>query len=65
LKESSEEMDKMFKDLHDIPYNFVKEINTGEIKDSENHYNQYLDRIRQLKVEIPSIRKEISKFGIY
>ena len=65
LKESSEKMDKMFKDLHDIPFNFVKEINTGEIKDFENHYNQYLDRIKQLKAEIPSIRKEISKFGIY
>ena len=48
MKESSDKMDKVFKDLHDLPFNFVKEINTGEIKDFENHYNQYVNRINQL-----------------
>lgn len=57
MKASSEKLDKVFKELHDLTFNFVKEINTGEIKDFENHYNKYSDKLSQIVSEIPNIRK--------
>ena len=65
MNTSSEKLDNLFKELHDISFKFVKEINTGEIKDFESHYKEYSGILTQITTEIPNIRKEIREFGIY
>ena len=65
LKDSSSKMDKIFKDLHTIARDFVKEIDQGIIKEFKSLYVKYDNNLKELGRAIPVIKKEIREFGIY
>jgi NifB/MoaA-like Fe-S oxidoreductase len=65
LKENSDKMDEIFKELQLISKEFVKKIDSGEYEDFENLYNNYNNKIQEFMEEIPIIQKNIREFGIY
>jgi len=65
LKENSDRMDEIFKELQLISKEFVKKLDSGEYEDFETLYNNYNDKIQEFTEEIPIIQKNIREFGIY
>ena len=65
LKDSSNKMDKIFKDLHTVTQNFVREIEGGGITDFKSFYVKYDEKLKEFGREIPAIKREIQEFGIY
>jgi len=65
LLESTDKFDEIFKELQQISYNFVKEINQEEVSDFNELFRKYDNRIKDFHKEIPTIQREIRKFGIY
>ncbi|HEY0087196.1 MAG TPA: putative PEP-binding protein, partial [Candidatus Lokiarchaeia archaeon] len=65
LKENSDKMDEIFKELQLISKEFVKKIDSGEYEDFESLYNNYNNKIQEFMEEIPIIQKNIREFGIY
>ncbi len=65
LQEYSEKFDKIFKEIHELSNNFVKEIDQGSVKDFKEFYDNYNGKIKEFGKEVPAIRKNIRQFGIY
>ncbi|TFG25724.1 MAG: phosphoenolpyruvate synthase [Promethearchaeota archaeon] len=65
LQEYSEKFDNIFKEIQELSNNFVKEIDQGNIKDFNEFYDNYNGKIKEFGEQVPAIRKNIRKFGIY
>ncbi len=65
LKDSSNKMDKIFKDLHIVTQDFVRDIEKGGITDFKSFYVKYDEKLKEFGREIPVIKREIQEFGIY
>ncbi|TFF94268.1 MAG: phosphoenolpyruvate synthase [Promethearchaeota archaeon] len=65
LLSCTEQYDNIFKELQDISFEFVKELDKGEITDFAQFYKKYNERIKEFGKEIPTIQRTVRKFGIY
>ncbi|MFX1385343.1 MAG: phosphoenolpyruvate synthase [Promethearchaeota archaeon] len=65
LLEYSEKFDSIFKEIQNISSDFVRDINRADNQNFKDFYTKYSDKIKELGEEIPLIRKNIRKFGIY
>ncbi|MFX1570287.1 MAG: phosphoenolpyruvate synthase [Promethearchaeota archaeon] len=62
---STDEFNQIFNSIQQLAYNFVKEINLGEIKEFKTYYHKYKDQIDELGKKIPTLKRKIREFGIY
>ena len=65
LLEYSEKFDNIFKEIHNISSDLIKDIDKADNQDFKIFYTKYNDKIKELGKEIPLIKKNIRKFGIY
>ncbi|MFX0071548.1 MAG: phosphoenolpyruvate synthase, partial [Candidatus Hermodarchaeota archaeon] len=65
LLNSTEVFDNNFNTIQKISYDFVKEINQGEIKEFTEFFKKYRDQIAEFDEEILNLRRQIREFGIY
>lgn len=45
--ESTEQFDQIFNEIQNMSYNFVKELNKGEVKNFNELFNKYIKRIEE------------------
>ncbi|MBD3256056.1 MAG: hypothetical protein GF383_13250, partial [Candidatus Lokiarchaeota archaeon] len=65
IAENSDKIDGIFKELANISYLFVKEIDNGDFDDFSQLYEKYNRRLLEFGKTIPNIRRSIREFGIY
>ncbi len=65
LKEITEKFDNTFKEVSEISYDFIKELNLGEIKTFNQLYNKFNKQIEELEELFPKLTKKIREFGIF
>ena len=65
LMKSTEEFNKIFNNIQDTTYEFVKEIDQGGIEKFDNFFEKYSNQIKDFELRNPSLRREIREFGIY
>lgn len=63
--ESTEQFDQIFNEIQNMSYNFVKELNKGEVKNFNELFNKYIKRIEEFGEKIPTLLKNIREFEIY
>jgi pyruvate,water dikinase len=64
LIECTDRFNQIFNEIHDLSYDFVKEINEGS-SDFNKIFNKFQGQIKKFGEEIPLLRKKIREFGIY
>ncbi|TFF91731.1 MAG: hypothetical protein EU543_06230 [Promethearchaeota archaeon] len=64
LIESADRFDEIFKDIQDISYDFVAKINNDAVE-FESLYQEYEKKLQEFKEVIPSLRRNVRKFGIF
>ncbi|MFW9902254.1 MAG: phosphoenolpyruvate synthase [Candidatus Thorarchaeota archaeon] len=62
---STEDFNQIFDSIHQLSYDFVKEVNLGGMKEFTNYYNKYKEQINELGKKIPTLKRKIREFGIY
>jgi pyruvate,water dikinase len=65
LVKSTERFDRIFDEIHELSYDFVRKINEGTFSDFNKLFSKFKDRIKKLGEDIPLLRKKIREFGIY
>ncbi len=65
LMDSTEQFNKIFDDIQNLSYEFVENINQSKIDKFEDFFKKYNIQIKQFNEKIPSLKREIHKFGIY
>ncbi|MHA2036640.1 MAG: phosphoenolpyruvate synthase [Promethearchaeota archaeon] len=65
LIDSTDQFNKIFDDIQNLSYKFVEYINQSKIDKFEDFFEKYNIQIKQFNEKIPSLRREIRKFGIY
>jgi pyruvate,water dikinase len=65
LLDTTEQFNTLFDEIQKISYDFVGEIDQNKIDKFEDFYEKYSSQIRQYNEKVPSITREIRKFGIY
>lgn len=65
LKEITGKFDNSFEDVSKISYDFIKELNRGEIKTFNQLYNKFNNQIEELEELFPKLTKKIREFGIF
>jgi pyruvate,water dikinase len=65
LKEITEKFDNTFEEVSKISYDFIKELNQGEIKTFNQLYNKFDTKIEELEDLFPKLTKKIREFGIF
>ncbi|MFW9825441.1 MAG: putative PEP-binding protein, partial [Candidatus Thorarchaeota archaeon] len=62
---TTEQFNKIFEDIQNISYEFVEYINQNKIEKFEDFFENYSNQIRHFNENIPTLKREIRKFGIY
>jgi replicative DNA helicase len=65
LVDSTEKFNIMFDDIQKISYDFVEEINQSKIEKFEDFFEKNNNQILKINEKIPTLKREIRKFGIY
>jgi len=65
LIDTTEHFNTIFEEIQKISYDFVGEIDQNKVDKFEDFFEKYNSQIRQYKEKIPSLKREIRKFGIY
>ncbi|MHA1931191.1 MAG: hypothetical protein ACW96X_01550, partial [Promethearchaeota archaeon] len=65
LMDSTEKFNVLFDEIQKISYDFVEEINKSKIDKFEDFFEKFNTRIKQNNEKIPTLKREIRKFGIY
>ena len=65
LKEITDKFDNTFEEVSEISYDFIKELNRGEIKTFNQLYNKFNKQIEELEELFPKLTKKIREFGIF
>ena len=65
LIDSTEHFNTIFEEIQKFSYDFVGEIDQNKIDKFEDFFEKYNSQIRQFNEKIPSLKREIRKFGIY
>lgn len=64
LVESANKFDKIFNEIQEISFNFVKKINNNTVEFT-SLYEEYVQKLQDYKDVIPSLKKKVRKFGIF
>ena len=62
---STEQYNQIFSAIQQISYEFVKNIDQGEIKKFKDFFDKYQSQIKEFGEQIPRLKREIREFGIY
>jgi len=65
LTESVNRFDQIFGEIENISYNFIEELDQGQVQDFTALYNKNNSRVEEFGKEIPKMLKNIRQFGIY
>jgi len=65
LKEITDKFDNTFEEVSNISYDFIKELNRGEIKAFNQLYTKFNKQIEELEELFPKLTKKIREFGIF
>ena len=65
LSDSKDQFDQIFENIQAISNDFVKEIDQGQISEFNNFFRRFNSQITEYNEKIPSLKREIRKFGIY
>ncbi|MFX0058806.1 MAG: phosphoenolpyruvate synthase [Candidatus Hodarchaeota archaeon] len=65
LKECTDQFDQIFREIYSISNEFVAEINQVGLKNFNNLYNKYNNRIKEFETIIPNLTLKIREFGIF
>jgi len=65
LKEITDKFDNTFEEVSNISYDFIIELNRGEIKAFNQLYNKFNTKIEELEELFPKLTKKIREFGIF
>ncbi len=65
LLESTDQFNKVFENIQTISNDFVKEIDNGQITEFSNFFSRFNSQITEYNEKIPTLKREIRKFGIY
>lgn len=65
LLESTEQFDKIFKEIQDISFDFVKEIAEKTTPNFDELFSKFNHKIKNYGEEIPLIQRKVRQFGIY
>jgi pyruvate,water dikinase len=61
----TEQFDNIFNAIQKISYDFVNEIDKGEIKEFKEFFKKFQNQLIEFDEEIPNLRRKIREFGIY
>jgi hypothetical protein len=61
----TENFDEIFKEISDISYNFIRDLNQGDIGEFVTLYNRYNEKVMKCEGEIPNLTSQIREFGIF
>ena len=65
LIDATEQLNMLFDEIQKISYDFVGEIDQNKLDKFEDFFEKYHSQIKQFNEKIPSLKREIRKFGIY
>jgi hypothetical protein len=65
LLDTTEQFNMLFDEIQKISFDFVGEIDQNKIGKFEDFYEKYTSQIMQFNEKVPSLNREIRKFGIY
>ena len=65
LIEITNKFNYTFKDISNITYEFIKEIDTQGSKNFNTLFEEYNLRIREVENLIPQLTKKVREFGIF
>jgi hypothetical protein len=65
LLDITKKFDAIFEEISEISYNFIRDLNQGDIKEFTGIYDQYNAKITNFEEEIPIITSQIREFGIF
>ena len=65
LLDATEKFDNIFQELSEISYNFIKDLNQGDLKAFNELYNKFNEKIIKCEGEIPKLTEQIREFGIF
>ena len=61
----TENFDNIFKEISDISYNFIRDLNQENAEVFMELYNKYNEKITNFREEIPKLTGQIREFGIF
>ena len=65
LLDSTEQFNNTFNKIQMISYDFVKDIDQYDSVKFSDFFNKFENQIKECGEEVPKLKKEIRKFGIY
>jgi len=65
LLDSTEQFNLLFDGIQTIAYEFVEKINESKLDKFEDFFEKHDKQIKQFNEKLPSLNREIRKFGIY
>jgi len=65
LIDTTEQLNTLFDEIQKVSYDFVGQINQNKLEKFEDFFEKYNNQIKQFNEKIPSLKREIRKFGIY
>jgi uncharacterized membrane protein YgaE (UPF0421/DUF939 family) len=65
LLEITEKFDAIFKEISEMSYDFIKDLNQEDDKAFTKLYNKYNEKITNYDEEIPILTRKIREFGIF
>lgn len=65
LLDVTERFDEIFKEISDISFKFIRDIDQGDTLPFTKLYNKYNERINNCDEEIPRLTIQIREFGIF
>jgi hypothetical protein len=65
LEKITENFNEIFSEVSEISYNFIGELNQGEVVVYAELYEKYNEKITNIEKEIPNLTNQIREFGIF
>jgi phosphoenolpyruvate-protein kinase (PTS system EI component) len=65
LLDVTKKFDAIFEEISEISYNFIRDLNQGDIKEFTGIFDQYNAKITNFEEEIPILTSQIREFGIF
>ena len=65
IEEITEKFDAIFKEISEMSYNFIKDLNQEDDKAFTKLYNKYNEKVTYYDGEIPKLTRKIREFGIF
>ena len=65
LLDATEKFDNIFEEISEISYDFIRDLNQGDLKAFDEIYNKYNEKITKCEIEIPKLTEQIREFGIF